>query len=162
MKNQTILFTILVFAIFQCSSYNQQTDKCEVYNAKSARCEVKYDLTNDIAYIDSALYYINEIFDECEQYQTLLGLRKVSLYSIKNEYLNSIKYLDTLIAKEIITQFYKNVLTNRFNAMQAQYNGDTINKRKYIQQAFNEVEQFYILNKSKIDSFLNIPYITAY
>ncbi|MDR1347406.1 MAG: hypothetical protein LBJ63_03110 [Prevotellaceae bacterium] len=107
-------------------------------------------------------HYINEVFDDCEKYQPLLGMRNVVIYSIKNEYLNSINFLDTLLEKEIITQFYKNILTNRFNAMNAQYNGDTVSKKKYVQQAFNEVEQFCILNKSKIDSFLNMPYVTAY
>jgi hypothetical protein len=56
MKNKSILFTILLFTILQCSSNNKQDDKCEINNANSARCEVEYDLNDDISYLDSALY----------------------------------------------------------------------------------------------------------
>ncbi|MDR1347407.1 MAG: hypothetical protein LBJ63_03115 [Prevotellaceae bacterium] len=165
MKNKAILFIILLVTIFQCSSNNKQDDKCKINNEKSARCDMEYQLDKDISHLDSALYYINEVFDECiecKKYAFLLGMRKVVIYSMKNEYLNSINFLDTLLEKEIISQFYKDVLTNRFNAMNAQYYGDSLLMNIYVKNAFSEIEQFFLSHKSSIDSFLNMPYITAY
>ncbi|MDR2408011.1 MAG: hypothetical protein LBE13_07865 [Bacteroidales bacterium] len=164
MKNKTIIFTILVFTIIQCSSNKKQEDKCKINNEKSARCQVEYFLTDDISYLDSALYYINEVFDDCEQYKLLLvlGMRKLVIYSTIKEYTKAIYFVDTLCKKEIISQFYKNVLTNRFNAMNAQYKGDTVSKKIYIQQAFNEVEQLFLSCKEELYSFLQKPYETIY
>jgi hypothetical protein len=165
MKSKTIIFTILVFTFIKCASSDRQCIKCEINNEKSARCDMEYQLDNDVSHLDSALYYINEVFDECvecRKYAFLLGMRKVCLYSIKNEYENAINFSDTLYEKDIITEYYKNILFNRFKAMEAQINGDTLIKNVYLKNAFSEIEQFFISHKPSIDSFLNMPYITAY
>jgi hypothetical protein len=159
MKQKTFLFTILVFTIFQCSSNQKQTDKCKINNEKSARCEMEYYLDDDIYHLDSALYYINEVFDECESYSFILGMRKVVIYSMKHEYEKVIKFIDTLENKKLLYHPYqKNLLINRFNAMIAQEAGDTIKRNIYIKNIVSDVEQFMVMHKDTIELFFQMPY----
>jgi hypothetical protein len=139
----------------QCSSNNKHDDKCEINNANSARCEIENKF-------DSALYYINEVFDECEKYGLLLGVRKINIYSLKNEYENAIRFLDTLYQNDIITEFYKTIINNRFSAMETQKSGDTTARNLYIKKAFDEVEKLFLLRKDEFYDFLRKPYPTEY
>jgi hypothetical protein len=164
MKNKTnYLLIILLFAIIQCSSHNKQSDKCAINNEKSARCEVDYYIYNNVIYLDSALYYINEVFDECgEYYSLLLGMRKINIYSLKHEYENAIKFSDTLCKKDIISESYKKIINNRFKAMEAQGLEDTIKRNLYIEKAFYEVNQLFLSREDEFYNFLQKPYPTKY
>ena len=153
---------ILLFIFFtQCTSpsvENKTIDKCAEYNEKSAICYSNYDMNGDEQCLDSALFYIEEIINDCENYVGILSIRKLSILSVKQEYTKALQFIETF-EKELFSDlpYFQNLLKNRFIAMRFQADGDITSRDMSLTQSVEEIKKYLIINNVKVDSLLKLP-----
>jgi len=151
MKHSIAILFISLLAGVQCQS-QVQIDKCQQNNEKSAMYILEYQMTEDIVYLDSALYCINEVFGTCD-IDCGLSIRKVGIYSSKRDFQKAIDFIDSLDSK----LYYKDLMSYRMKAMKAQYEGDTILRNKYINSIVLDVGDYMQQHKNEIDSLMTLP-----
>jgi hypothetical protein len=154
-----LIFTLLL-AIPQCVSSNKQCEQCEKNNHNSIRCLNEFIVDNDISHLDSALFYIDEIFGKCTQYDLQLAMRKLGIYSYKSDMYKAILFIDSLDCTLFYLPYYKNLLLNRFKAMSAQEQGDILNRNVFLSNIIIELEQFISSNKDEINAFMQLSNIS--
>jgi len=175
MRNLTIVFFIISFTFIQCSivSSYDKNEKCEENNVRSSELITEFYFDNNYSHLDSALYYIDEVYKSCEdrELNILLAFRKLSIYSIKNQFSEALKFIDTFddaIFDDL--PYYKDLLINRFKAMKAQSEADTITRNIYLEKVILDIEKYLSENNEDIDKMLNLsnvedilinPYSTA-
>ena len=148
---------VIFFALLciQCHS-QEKFDKCRENDEKSSRCIFEYQMTENAIYLDSALFYINEVLGTC-QIDYKLALRKVIIYTEKQDFEKAINFTDSLDSNLFFLPYYKSLISNRVKAMKAQYEGDTIARNKFINTIVLEVGDYMEQNKNEIDSFMKLP-----
>jgi len=147
-----IIFLLCI--LHGCNSPAQNSTLCEEYNKKSAELVFEYQMYEDISKLDSALYYIELSMPICsfKHLPNLVG-RKLGILSIKHDYDAGIDYISTIADSLIsIYPYYKTVLLKRFYAMKCLYEGDTIQRNKYVHSIIEDIEPFIIEQQSIIDS----------
>lgn len=157
MKSAITIF--LSFICIQCNT-QEQVDKCHINNEKSARCILEYQMTGNTTCLDSALFYINEVFGACQN-DYGLALRKVAIYTEKRDYEQAIDFIDSLDRRLYYLPYYKNLVLNRVKAMKAQSEGDPVTRNKFINAIILEVGDYMVQHKNEIDSFIKLPNIQS-
>jgi hypothetical protein len=122
---------------------------------------------DDVAYLDSALFYIDEVFGKCKKDDPMMALRKLQVYAYQHDMSNAIKFISTLDSSLFYPFYYKNLLLNRFKAMAAQEKGDTLNKNIFLENIVSDIKEFISLHQDELDtlmqsqSILQSPYSFA-
>jgi hypothetical protein len=142
MKQKNILLLFLLLFVYQCSLSNKEMKKCENNNINSARCVHEFQIDSDVSHLDSALFYIDEVFEKCEKYNSIMALRKLQIYSYKHEIQNAIKFIESMSDDLFHLPYYKNILLNRFKAMKAQEKGDSLSRDIFFAKIISEISMF--------------------
>jgi len=72
---------------------------------------------------------------------------------LMHEYQQALLFIETFDSNKFNQFSYsKNVLYKRFQAMQAQYVGNIIERNNYLNSIIKELENFLVLNEQKVDS----------
>lgn len=150
MKNYLIiLFCILLYY----NSSAQENAFCEQYNTKSSELIFEFQMYGDTAKLDTALYYIEIAIPQCPKYEVLLVTRKLGVLSVKHNYDAGIAYIPSISDSLFdFYPYYKTVLLKRFYAMKSLYEGDSIQRDKYVHSIIEDITPFIIANQSKIDT----------
>lgn len=163
-----IFFFGLLFT--QCSNESDKIN-CNEINRKSIQYINQYYIDNDKRHLDSALFYIERGINNCSNYENVLSLRKLSVLSEQQNYLDAIEFIESF-DKEMFSDlpYYQELLINRFRVMKA-INQKDINKRnKYLEKCVTLVEDYLgdheneidsLFRQSNIENILNDPLSTA-
>jgi len=154
--SRLILLFILLFS--QCESSTQRyIDLCEKNNVKSSELISQFYMDNDTLHLDSALIYIDEIYQKCDDLKGLLSLRKLSIYSMKKDYSKALLFINTFNDGFFgDLTYFKNFLLNRFNAMRFQDIGDLKKRNDYLKFIVNDLEGFLVSNEGKVNSLFKL------
>lgn len=165
-----VLFSVLSFS--QCDTIAKNNDdKCKEYNKKSTELINSFYMNEDSLYLDSALFYIEKGLEKCEEYESLFSLRKLSVLSLQQNYSEGLLFVKTF-DEEMFSDlpYFKNLLLNRFKAMNSLSKGDTVERNSYLNYIIKDLKDFLNSHKKEIDSIykldnaqeiLNSPYSTS-
>lgn len=131
-----------------------------------------FHLEGNCAYLDSALYYIDEVYGKCEGINLLLTYRKLGIFSLQCKFSEAIELISAIDEKSFGEfKCLKEVLSDRFKAMQAQNEGDTLSRELYLKSMVQRLTSVISSNKEEIDKIisdveiadiLNNPYATVF
>ncbi len=166
-KNRKYLFTIafifILLLTLGCRNNIEEQDepllssKCEEYNNSSADYYQKFYFKNDSSYLDSALIVINEGVKNCEKSHNLLSLRKLSILAVKKDYNEALQFINTFDTEPFSElPYYKNLLTLRFKAMQAQNSNNWEERNKNLLEITQEINEYLKKNHKSVDSICKI------
>lgn len=154
-KNIFKIIGLIVF-IHGCNPKdNNVNTTCDEYNELYNECIMKFYIDDNYAHLDTALMHLEIAILNCDSNNRLFSLRKLSVLSIKQEYDIALMFIDSFdncFFKDL--PYYKNVLKNRFMAMQFEYNNDSLRKDSCLNIALNNISLFLNENRTQIDSLL--------
>lgn len=150
-----------IFLFSQCvSSTQKDIDICEKNNVKSSELISQFYIDNDTLLLDSALFYIDEIYQKCDNLKGLLSLRKLGLFSMTKDYSKALVFINSLNADFFgDLTYFNSFLMNRFNAMLYQDIGDLDKRNEYLKFIVNEIEDFLVDNEEKVNSLFSLSEI---
>jgi hypothetical protein len=146
----------LLLSMCRCNLKNDEIVKsCDDYNIISAECITRFYYDNDFKHLDTALIYLDDALINCKKFNKLFSLRKLSILSIKQEFSQAILFIDSF-EKDFNGDlpYYKNLLKNRFIAMQAQHENKFEIRDSCLNIGINEIELFLSNKKTQLDSLL--------
>ena len=149
------LIVLLIVALFfyQCSSNKKYTKvKCEEYNEKSYEFLNSFFIDNDTLLLDSSSFYVYQAINNCEEYNKIIIFRELTILSLKHDYDKALLFIDKYVWEMDELPYYKSVLKKRFRAMELQSKGNMIERNKYLKSAVTEIDEFIVLNKTKVES----------
>jgi hypothetical protein len=153
MKHTILLILLLPLTIYQCGA-NGESNECEDNVINSMQCIVAFQMDNDVSHLDTALFYINEGFEKCEKYKFLFAIRKIGVYIDKHDFPSAITFTDSLDSQLFYLPYYKNLLSHRCKAMEAQEKGDTLNRNAHIKNIVSETTVFMSQHREELDTLM--------
>ena len=159
MKTLILIIYLSACLLVQCNPKgNSSIDRaeCERLSTKTQELINNYlffDEGRSYARLDSALVIIDSISGKCGEYNSNISLRKLVILLLKQEYSQAVKYAE-LLSDSIVSPDYKSLIIDRFKAMEAQANGDTILKNQLLRTIISNLK--YKLPKHEIDSVLQL------
>lgn len=147
-----IAFVILVLFGTSCTMDNTNNTKCAEYNKKSADLIYQYYLSNDSTKLDSALTYTEIGIARCDSLGRLLGIRKLGILSLKKEYGQALDFIPELDQDPAELPYYFMLLRERFRAMKAQSEGNSIDRNMSLNLIIEQLGGFVQQHKDEIDS----------
>ena len=97
--NKVLILILILFSV-SCRGIRQaRIAKCEECFLQTGQCWDNFMITDDSAYLDSALYLLNEIDGTCEEKELQIKLNKIFFYLEKNKtsFINFIKIFFEII-----------------------------------------------------------------
>lgn len=153
----TLLLTIGCNNIVKEQNKSLLSSKCKEYNNYSADYYQKFYFKNDSAYLDSAMFVINEGLKNCEDYYNLMSLRKLSILALKKDYNEALQFINTFDSEKFSElPYYQDIMTLRFKAMQAQNNNNWEEKDKNLLKITQEINKYLKINHKSVDSICKI------
>ena len=153
MKIKTLIILIFIGVFSFCCSKTivDKSIDCDKLEKEISKLQLDYVLLNDTTYLrlDSALLLIDTMLCNCEKYYTGLITSKLKILGIKKQYKEALILINELDENKIFP-LKKNVLKNRFMAMQAQYSGNFSEKNRLINENFLIYKQIFYNNKNEI------------
>lgn len=154
MKIKLFCFIIFVSVIAPQNLAAQRESMCDSLINISYDFIWRYDETENIYFLDSAQFYLDEAFLYCRDSNNLI-LRKLNLFSYKHQYDLAINYLDNCkgqLYPVVGMPFFWSNCKNRFFAMKYAYAGDTIKRNEYIGNIIKNIEEYLQDNQESLDS----------
>lgn len=153
-----IILLVVVLTFSQCAlSTKKDKDWCEKMNQKSADYIYNFQMSDNSAYLDSALVCVDKSLKECGEFKQILSFRKLDILSKKYDYQEAISFIksfDNPLFKDL--PYYNNYLLNRYKAMSQQFNGDIEKRDYYLKITIGDLEQFILQNEEEIDLMFNL------
>ncbi len=120
--------------------------------------QLNYVVEKDTTFIrlDSALRIIDTMMCDCRKYYAGLVSTKLQILSVKQEYIQALNFIRDLDEKEIYP-LNKLILLKRFEAIQAQSEGDIMKKNRLISEIVHHLKDNVLKDTTKINSILQIP-----
>lgn len=156
-------FIIFVSSLTSQNLAAQRVSICDSIITISDEFIWKYSDTENMCFLDSAHFYLEEAFLYCHDSNNLI-LRKLHLFSLKHQYDAAINYLDDCMGQlsPIVGMpcFWSNC-KNRFLAMKYAYAGDTIKRNEYIYNIIKDTEEYLQCNQQSLDSICVLEDLAA-
>lgn len=142
----------------QCKSNNSgQVDRCKQNHEKANELVFEFQIQNNISkktfLLDSALFYIDEVFGNCDL-DNMLAIRKLLIFSLKEEYAKGLTFIESVDGSIFEPSYYKVILIERFSAMDAMSQGDSIKMINHLENIVFTIEKYIAENQNEIDSLI--------
>jgi hypothetical protein len=146
----------LIFLFYSCNpKENIELRTCDEYNTLSNECIIKFYKDNNYAHLDTALMYIDTAILNCNNHKKLFSLRKLSVYSIMQEYDKALMFIDSIddnFIKDL--PYFKKLLKFRFLAMHSELNNDFARRDSCLNIILYDIDLLLNQNKTQVDSLL--------
>lgn len=157
-----VLILILILFSASCREIRQaRIAKCEECFLKTEQCWNNFMITDDSAYLDSALYLLNEIDGTCEEKELQIKFNKIFFYWTKKDIDSAIVTMQSIDAHYFTMPKLKDIIINHLKIKKAKTTGDTTQVRRLYAEILNQYEYLLKFNKKSTDSTLRLPSITA-
>lgn len=157
-----VLILILILFSVSCRGIRQaRIAKCEECFLQTGQCWNNFMITDDSAYLDSALYLLNEIEGTCKEKELQIKFNKIFFYLEKEEIDNAIAIIESIDEHYFATPKLKDIVINHIKIRKAKTTGDTTQVRRLYAELLNQYEYLLKFNKKSTDSTLMLSSITA-
>ncbi len=149
-----IVIVISGLIFIQCNNEIKKNN-CDKINNKSAQLIHQYCLDSNNKYLDSALYYINQGIENCNNYKNVFLLKKLYILSEQQKFIQAIGFIETF-EKPMFSDlpYYQELLINRFKVMAAINNHNVNDRDKYLELCVIIIDNYLSKNKEEVDSLL--------
>jgi hypothetical protein len=138
------LITLALFSILSCHGGNFQTNEdCGKQISKALGHINNFYFTKQSAYLDSALQILKSVENKSLKYKYIIFSDEVHVYFLKKDFAKALTTLDKVPDSLYAFPAFKNILENKIRAKEAEFKGDTINKKKFF-RALISIYQSYI------------------
>lgn len=159
--NKVLILILILFSV-SCRGIRQaRIAKCEECFLQTGQCWDNFMITDDSAYLDSALYLLNEIDGTCEEKELQIKLNKIFFYLEKEDIDSAIVTMQSIDEHYFATPKLKDIAINHFKIRKAKKTGDTTQVRRIYAELLNQYEYLLKFNKKSTDSTLKLSSITA-
>lgn len=114
---------------------------CEERLFASKQYVYEFEFKHRAEYLDSALFVIREIEDQCPKWQNDIRMRKAEIYYLKQDYDSAITMFAEVDGGLPFSKF-KNILIDKMKVKQAQIKGDSVLLKILYQEIVNNYEEY--------------------
>lgn len=159
--NKVLILILILFSV-SCEGIRQaRIAKCEECFLKTEQCWNNFMITDDSAYLDSALYLLNEIDGTCEEKELQIKFNKIFFYLEKEDIDSAIVTMQSIDLHYFATPKLRDIFINHLKIRKAKTTGDTTQVRRIYAELLNQYEYLLKSNKKSTDSTLRLSSITA-
>jgi hypothetical protein len=156
-----IIYFLAAILFIQCNPNKSNIEeKCVENHEKANQCifnyQIKFKYFGDTSPLDSAMFYIDEVFGSCNL-DNILAIRKLLIFALKEEYSNGAAFIQSIDSSIFEPPYYKRVMEERFVAMDAFSKSDTLASMQHLKNIISIIQTYIDENSLEIDSIIQTP-----